>query len=129
MLKFFKKRDVLKDVTVGQKIVSIVGLCIALLIVVAITGIVQMQKVGNEITEIAEQDLPLIEAVSAITVHQLEQAVNFERILRYGEEMANGDGASAIEEQGADTSGNTAMLGANLLYEMLCVLPGVTYRN
>jgi guanidinobutyrase len=27
-----------------------------------------------------------------------------------------------------DQSGNTALLGANLLYEMLCVLPGVRYR-
>ena len=27
-----------------------------------------------------------------------------------------------------DTSGNTALLAANLLYEMLCVLPGVPYR-
>ena len=27
-----------------------------------------------------------------------------------------------------DTTGNTALLGANLLYEMLCVLPGVDYR-
>jgi guanidinobutyrase len=27
-----------------------------------------------------------------------------------------------------DTSGNTALLGANLLYEMLCVLPGVALR-
>ena len=27
-----------------------------------------------------------------------------------------------------DLSGNTALLGANLLYEMLCVLPGVQYR-
>jgi guanidinobutyrase len=27
-----------------------------------------------------------------------------------------------------DPTGNTALLGANLLYEMLCVLPGVTYR-
>ena len=27
-----------------------------------------------------------------------------------------------------DVSGNTSQLGANLLYEMLCVLPGVTYR-
>ncbi len=27
-----------------------------------------------------------------------------------------------------DTSGNTALLGANLLYEMLCVLPGVNSR-
>jgi guanidinobutyrase len=28
-----------------------------------------------------------------------------------------------------DPTGNTALLGANLLYEMLCVLPGVKYRN
>jgi guanidinobutyrase len=28
-----------------------------------------------------------------------------------------------------DPSGNTALLGANLLFEMLCVLPGVTYRD
>lgn len=27
-----------------------------------------------------------------------------------------------------DLSGNTSQLGANLLYEMLCVLPGVTYK-
>jgi guanidinobutyrase len=27
-----------------------------------------------------------------------------------------------------DPSGNTALLGANLLYEMLCVLPGVARR-
>ena len=28
-----------------------------------------------------------------------------------------------------DPTGNTALLAANLLYEMLCVLPGVKYRN
>lgn len=28
-----------------------------------------------------------------------------------------------------DVSGNTALLGASLLYEMLCVLPGVNYRD
>ncbi|MEM6985681.1 MAG: agmatinase [Pseudomonadota bacterium] len=28
-----------------------------------------------------------------------------------------------------DTTGTTALLAANLLYEMLCVLPGVEYRN
>lgn len=27
-----------------------------------------------------------------------------------------------------DTSGNTALTGANILYEILCILPGVTYR-
>jgi guanidinobutyrase len=28
-----------------------------------------------------------------------------------------------------DHSGNTALTAANLLFEMLCVLPGVQYRN
>jgi len=28
-----------------------------------------------------------------------------------------------------DPSGNTALIGANLLYEMLCVLPGVLQSN
>ena len=28
-----------------------------------------------------------------------------------------------------DTTGNTALLAANLVYEMLCVLPGVSYRT
>ena len=28
-----------------------------------------------------------------------------------------------------DTSGNTALLAANLLYEMLCILPEVCYRS
>jgi guanidinobutyrase len=27
-----------------------------------------------------------------------------------------------------DTTGNTSLLGANLLYEMLCILPGVQRR-
>ena len=27
-----------------------------------------------------------------------------------------------------DTTGNTALAGANILYELLCVLPGVVYR-
>ena len=27
-----------------------------------------------------------------------------------------------------DTSGNTALTGANILFEILCVLPGVAYR-
>ena len=28
-----------------------------------------------------------------------------------------------------DTTGNTALIGASLLYEMLCILPGVKYRD
>ena len=38
-------------------------------------------------------------------------------------------GADLVEVSPAyDTSGNTALLGANLLFEMLCALPGVPVR-
>lgn len=39
-------------------------------------------------------------------------------------------GADVVEVAPAyDASGNTALLAANLLYEILCVLPGVSYRT
>jgi methyl-accepting chemotaxis protein len=75
--------------SVGAKITVVVGLCLALMIGVSVTGIWIMQKIGVEIESIAEHDIPLTEIVSKITVHQLEQAINFERAVRYGEEMAH----------------------------------------
>ncbi|MCP4391605.1 MAG: hypothetical protein GY802_25140, partial [Gammaproteobacteria bacterium] len=39
-------------------------------------------------------------------------------------------GADLVEVAPAyDTSGNTALTAANLLFEMLCVFPGVEYRT
>ncbi|MCH7889768.1 MAG: HAMP domain-containing protein, partial [Proteobacteria bacterium] len=97
-----KMLDGAKGMTVAKKLMALVGLLVALMIVVAATGIYQMSRIGIEITEIAEQDLPLIEIVSAITTHQLEQAVNFERALRYGmgmeqSERARGHFTKAVE--------------------------------
>ena len=73
---------------VGTKVMSIVGLCLAVLAVVAATSVWQMQKIGDEIEGIAERDIPLTAAVTNITVHHLEQAINFERAMRFGAEMA-----------------------------------------
>ncbi len=46
-----------------------------------------MSKIGEEIEGIAERDIPLTTALTQITIHQLEQAINFERALRAGEMM------------------------------------------
>ena len=43
---------------------------------------------GDELEAIAEEDIPLTEAITEITVNQLEQAIWFERALRYGEVLA-----------------------------------------
>ena len=72
---------------IGTKIFALVGFCLALVGVVAGVGIWQMNKIGIEIEGIAERDLPLTSGLTQITIHQLEQAINFERAIRTGEEM------------------------------------------
>lgn len=71
-------------VSVGQKVMMIVGMCIAFLIVVGAIGIMSMAKIGNEIAQIAETDLPVSNAISTITSHQLEQAILLESAMRVG---------------------------------------------
>jgi methyl-accepting chemotaxis protein len=68
--------------SVLYKLLGIVGVCLASTIVVAVLGIWQMSRIGGEVEAVAEQDMPLTEVVSRVTVHQLEQAVLLERILR-----------------------------------------------
>jgi len=87
------------NLTIGQKLMGVVLMVLGLLTLVAGTGIVQMQSIGSEIEEIAEQDMPLTEAITAITIHQLEQAINFERTLRYGAEMAHSEKAAGHFEE------------------------------
>lgn len=78
-----------RSLSVGAKIAMVVGLCLTMMFGISGTGIWTMQKIGLEIVSIAEHDIPLTEIVSQITVHQLEQTVNFERAIRFGEEMGH----------------------------------------
>ncbi|MFT5180328.1 MAG: methyl-accepting chemotaxis protein [Alphaproteobacteria bacterium] len=75
---------ILGRISVGQKIMLIVAMCIGFLIVVGAIGIMSMAKIGNEIAQIAEADLPVANAVGIITSHQLEQAILLESAMRVG---------------------------------------------
>ncbi|MBT5456977.1 MAG: HAMP domain-containing protein [Rhodospirillaceae bacterium] len=75
------------SMSVGIKVYGIVALCLTLLAAVGGAGIWQMGKIGTELESIAEQDIPLTSGLTKVTIHQLEQAVNFERAFRFGEEM------------------------------------------
>ncbi|WP_193367743.1 methyl-accepting chemotaxis protein [Pelagibius marinus] len=68
--------------TVMHKLLGIVGLCLLATVIVAVIGIWRLSEIGHEIEGVAEDDMPLTEAVSRVTVHQLQQAVLLERILR-----------------------------------------------
>lgn len=74
-------------IPIGGKIAGVISVCVVALVAVAGIGITQMQTIGHEIEGIAERDIPLTEITTKITVHQLEQAVEFERAIRHGLEM------------------------------------------
>ncbi len=68
--------------SVAAKILSLVGfLCLGLALV-SVVAIFQMHQIGKELANIAEKDIPLTEAISHVTNHQLEQAALVERIMR-----------------------------------------------
>ena len=73
--------------SVLYKILAIVALLVAVMAANVGYGLYQMNRIGGELVEIAEHDLPLTGLVTRITEHQLEQAVSLQRLLRYGEEM------------------------------------------
>ena len=71
-----------RRLSVTQKLLGVVSLCVFFTALVGGTAIWQLSKIGGEIESIAERDLPVTEAVSRITLHQFEQAVLLERALR-----------------------------------------------
>ena len=73
----------------SRKIYCLAGLLISLIIFTSAISIYQMAKIGDELEAIAEQDMPVTKAITTITIHQLEQAVLFERSIAISGEIAN----------------------------------------
>jgi methyl-accepting chemotaxis protein len=79
----------IKQMQLRTKISGMLIVLLTLLSLVAGVGILNMQKIGEELKEIAEEDIPLTEQVTEVAINQLEQAIWFERMLRYGAEMVS----------------------------------------
>jgi methyl-accepting chemotaxis protein len=69
----------LNKVGISVRIHGMVLGLLAVVTVVAGVGLWKMNEIGGEITEIAEEDIPLTAMVSRIAIHQLEQAVLLEK--------------------------------------------------
>ena len=76
---------VFNKVSVGQRIIALAGILMLILLVVGGIGIIKMRAIGAEIEAIAEQDVPLTKVITTIESGQLEQSVEFERAVRFGE--------------------------------------------
>ena len=93
----------LSKLNVSAKVYGIIAICLAALMGVSGTAIVQMSKIGGEITSIAEQDLPLIEIISKITVHNLEQSIALERAFRFSRDKDQDDRAAELFSQNSQS--------------------------
>lgn len=74
----------MKNFKIGARIFTLLGLQILVVFVVAGLAIFTMQKIGQELTDIANEDIPLTQMLQKITVHQLEQAILTEQAIAVG---------------------------------------------
>ncbi len=90
----------LRGLSVANKVQLMLGISLALVVATAAISFVQLRSIGAELKEIAEEDIPLSRMLNVVTIHQLEQAISFERAVRHGEAM----GYSAEAREHYDTA-------------------------
>ncbi len=88
-----------KNISLRNLVIILGSVMIFGMLLIASISINKMSSIGAEIEALAERDIPLTEAVTIITIHQLEQVVYYERALRFGEEMNRGKSASSKFKQ------------------------------
>lgn len=69
---------------ISQKMNLMQAVSMLLMVAVVAFGLNKLSLIGSEIEEIAEEDIPLIESLTAITIGQLEQDIVMEKALRAG---------------------------------------------
>lgn len=78
----------LRKITIKHKVFAIAIMGALLAVFIATKSINSIDSVGKKLEQIAEEDIPLTNKVTEITLHQLEQAILFERAARYAEVYA-----------------------------------------
>ncbi|WP_077340909.1 methyl-accepting chemotaxis protein [Pseudocolwellia agarivorans] len=71
----------LKNIKIAHKIYILGFTQLFLMLIMGGIALTQMSKIGVELVDIAEKDIPLTNSISKLTEHQLEQSVLVERAL------------------------------------------------
>ncbi|NRD75296.1 methyl-accepting chemotaxis protein [Shewanella sp. VB17] len=85
----------MNNLSLKAKLMGSAGLLLLLLILSSTFAIYSMYKIGAELESIADIDIPLTEKLADITAHQLQQSVEFERAMHYGNIQQTEKGATA----------------------------------
>jgi methyl-accepting chemotaxis protein len=82
------------NLRIGQRVSGLAAILLLVVGVVGGIGIHKMSLIGEELEEISQLELPLAAGLEKATVHQLEQAVLFEKALRLRGVTVQGEGES-----------------------------------
>lgn len=74
----------LNKYSVKAKVMGIVPFFLVLLLISSGYAILSMVKIEGELKSISQKDIPMTKLLTAINEHQLEQAILFERAVRFG---------------------------------------------
>ncbi|WP_261842854.1 methyl-accepting chemotaxis protein [Aliamphritea ceti] len=85
----------LTSLRISSRIYLFAALQLLLLLLIGGISLTQMQKIGVELIDIAEVDIPITNGLTHITEIQLEQAIMFERSLAFGLAVESGLGQKA----------------------------------
>jgi methyl-accepting chemotaxis protein len=88
----------LDKMKVSRKIVGMVAILLILIAGIVGFGLYKMNSIGVELKEIAEEDIPLTEAMTKAAEHQLQMAIWFERAFRHGIQGETAEFREAGEE-------------------------------
>lgn len=76
-----------KKITISTRILLLVYVFLSLMTFGFGFGLSRFGRLGDEVRLISEKDIPLIKSITEITTLQLEQAVAFQRAMRFGKFM------------------------------------------
>jgi methyl-accepting chemotaxis protein len=72
----------LTKIKISQKIYLLGTIQFLLIFLMGAVGYIQMEKIGRELTDIAEEDIPISQQLTLLTEHQLQEAILFEKAMR-----------------------------------------------
>ncbi|MEO9903873.1 methyl-accepting chemotaxis protein [Nisaea sp.] len=78
------------SLSIRKKIVAVCLVTLPLPLLALAYAVYSMNLIGMELKEIAEEDMPITRQLTEVTVLQLEQAIHFEKALRFAGIMKNG---------------------------------------
>ena len=79
----------LRDLAISRKVLVLITIMLVLLAIAAGYAVSKMSLVGHEIEGIAQENMPLVQITSDITIKQLEAALVLEKALRYAQISGN----------------------------------------